>query len=141
MRPLWVLSDWLRHKCRLRREEPAHAWGKRGEDLAHRFLQKLGYVVVARNWRAEDGSGELDLLAWDGASLVVVEVKTRESVEYGRPEEAVDREKQRRIARTAARYFREAGISFDQCRFDIVSVLLREKPAIEHIRNAFPRPL
>ena len=38
----------------------------RGEDLAHRFLQKLGYIVVARNWHAEDGSGELDLVAWDG---------------------------------------------------------------------------
>ena len=68
----------------------AHAWGARGEDLAHRFLQKLGYMVVARNWRAEDGSGELDLVAWDGASLVVVEVKTRASTEFGLPEEAVD---------------------------------------------------
>ena len=67
-----------------------HAWGARGEDLAHRFLQKLGYIVVARNWRAEDGSGELDLVAWDGPSLVVVEVKTRASTDFGLPEEAVD---------------------------------------------------
>ena len=87
MRLLWILSDWLRHKALLRRDNPRHAWGARGEDLAHRFLQKLGYIVVARNWRAEDGSGELDLVAWDGPTLVVVEVKTRASADFGLPEE------------------------------------------------------
>jgi putative endonuclease len=105
--------------------------------LAHRFLQKLGYVVVARNWKAEDGSGELDLVAWDGASLVIVEVKTRASADFGMPEEAVDQEKRWRLVRTATRYAREADVSVTQLRFDIVSVLLDAKPLIDHIRSAF----
>jgi putative endonuclease len=137
MRPLWLLSDWLRHKGRLRRVNAARTWGARGEDLAHRFLQKLGYLVVARNWRAEDGSGELDLVAWDGPTLVVVEVKTRWSADFGQPEEAVDTDKQAHLIRTASRYMREAEVPRAQVRFDIVSILLAEKPAILHIRNAF----
>jgi putative endonuclease len=137
MRPLWILSDWLRHKARLRHDNRAHAWGARGEDLAHRFLQKLGYTVVARNWQAEDGSGELDLVAWDGPSLVIVEVKTRASAEFGLPEEAVDQEKRRHLIRTAARFAREADVPASQLRFDIVSVLFEGKPVIDHIRSAF----
>src|SRR5687768_17082353 len=131
------MSDWLRHRARLRREDPNRTWGARGEDLAHRFLQKQGYRVVARNWRAEDGSGELDLVAWDGPTLVVVEVKTRASIDFGLPEEAVDAGKRTRLSRTAARYVREADVPASLVRFDIVSVVLGEKPEIGHIPNAF----
>src|SRR4051794_1600694 len=131
MRPLWILSDWLRHKALLRRGNAAHAWGSRGEDLAHRFLQKLGYIVVARNWHAEDGSGELDLVAWDGPALVIIEVKTRASADFGLPEEAVDLEKRQHLIRTAARYAREADIPIPMLRFDIVSVLTEGRPVID----------
>lgn len=141
MRTLWRLSDWLRHRARLRREDPNRAWGARGEDLVHRFLQKLGYRVVARNWRAEDGSGELDVVAWDGPTLVVVEVKTRATAEFGLPEEAVNAAKRDHLSRTAARFAREADVPLDRVRFDIVSVLLESKPKIEHFRGAFSRPL
>ncbi|HYP06963.1 MAG TPA: YraN family protein [Bryobacteraceae bacterium] len=142
MNVLWRLSDWLRHRARLRRDNPDHAWGARGEDLAHRFLQKLGYRVVARNWRAEDGSGELDLVAWDGPELVVVEVKARASAAFGLPEEAVDAAKRDNLRRTAARYVREADLAYDCLRFDIVSILLgSERPRIEHLKGAFSRPL
>jgi putative endonuclease len=109
--------------------------------MAHRFLQKLGYIVVARNWRAEDGSGELDIVAWDGISLVAVEVKTRATSDFGLPDEAVDAEKRVHLARTAARYLRESDVPASRLRFDIVSVLLSGegsgKPRIDHIRNAF----
>ena len=137
MQLLWRLSDWLRHKGRLRRGDPGHAWGAHGEDLAHRFLQRKGYTVVARNWRAEDGSGELDLVAWDGPTLVVVEVKTRSSTDFGLPEEAVDSGKRSNLSRTAARYLRESDIPVTQLRFDIVSIVLKTRPEIDHIRNAF----
>ena len=83
-------------------------------------FRNCGYAVVARNWRAEDGSGELDLVAWDGASLVVVEVKSRASTDFGLPEDAVDAAKRTHLIRTAARYAREAEIplrlaSFRHC--------------------------
>jgi putative endonuclease len=138
VRALWLLSDWLRHKARLRRGNARQAQGARGEDLAHRFLQKAGYTVVARNWRAEDGSGELDLVAMDGETVVVVEVKTRASAEFGLPEEAVDQAKRDHLVRTAARYAREAEVPFHEVRFDIVSVLLdSHRSSMEHIRGAF----
>jgi len=92
---------------------------------------------VARNWRAEDGSGELDLVAWDGDSLVIVEVKTRSSTDFGLPEEAVDLEKRAHVVRTAVRYAREADVEVNRLRFDIVSVLITAKPVIDHIRTAF----
>ncbi len=137
MQAIWLLSDWLRHRARLRSGDTRHAWGARGEDIAHRFLQKLGYVVVARNWKAEDGSGELDLVAWDGPSLVIVEVKTRGSTEFGMPEEAVDGSKRERLTRTAARYAREAEVPVNWLRFDIISIVITGKPVVDHIRNAF----
>lgn len=93
--------------------------------------------MVARNWRAEDGSGELDLVAWDGATLVVVEVKTRGSADFGLPEDAVDADKRARLVRTAARYSRQADVPLPNVRFDIVSVLVTGKPVIDHIRTAF----
>ena len=138
---MWVLSDRLRHLARLRRTDHKRAWGARGEDLAHRFLQKSGYRVVARNWRAEDGSGELDIVAWDGPTLVVVEVKTRANAQFGLPEEAVDGVKRDHLARTAARYAREADVDFENVRFDIVSVLFEPTTKIEHLPGAFSRRL
>jgi putative endonuclease len=141
VRALGLAIDWLRHRARLRREGPNRAWGARGEDLAHRFLQKCGYRVVARNWRAEDGSGELDVVAWDAETLVIVEVKTRATAEFGLPEDAVDTLKRNHLYRTAARYAREADVPFDRVRFDIVSILLEPKVQIEHLQGAFARPL
>ena len=66
------------------------ARGQLGEDLAHRFLRRHGCTVVARNYRPRHGGGEIDLVAWDGGTLAIVEVKTRASDEFGAPERAVD---------------------------------------------------
>jgi putative endonuclease len=102
----------------------------------------MGYKVVARNWRAEDGTGELDVVAWDGETLVIVEVKTRASAAFGLPEEAVNEAKRHHLIRTAARFAREAEVPFERLRFDIVGVLLDQSPAaIDHRRGAFGRPI
>jgi putative endonuclease len=97
---------------------------------------------VARNWRAEDGTGELDLVAWDGETLVVVEVKTRASAEFGQPEDAVNAAKRDHMMRTAARFAREAEVPYHRLRFDIVGVLFDQSPiAIDHRPGAFGRSL
>ena len=75
--------------------------GRMGEDLAHRFLRARGCTVVARNYRPLSGSGEIDLVVWDGGKLVFVEVKTRSSAEFGPPESRGRRGKAR--ARAACR--------------------------------------
>src|ERR1700732_2295472 len=88
------ILDRLRHVRRSRIWDRDLAAGRRGEDLAHRFLRRQGFVIVARNYRLSSGEAEADLIAREGEDLVIVEVKTRASAEYGPPESAVDPEKQ-----------------------------------------------
>ena len=71
--------------------------GRRGEELAAAYLERAGMRVVARNWRAPGGAGEIDIVARDGPVLVVAEVKTRTSLRYGHPVEAIDARKRRRL--------------------------------------------
>jgi putative endonuclease len=118
-----TLLDRLRHEYRLRTWDRDLAAGRRGEDLAHRFLRRQGYVIVARNYRLSSGDAEADLLARDGEDLVIVEVKTRASVEYGAPERAVDPEKQRHLIRVAREYARKTHTPWERVRFDVVSIV------------------
>src|SRR5581483_2957625 len=84
--------------------------GRRGEDLAHRFLKREGYTIVARNFRLSTGEAEADIIAWDGDTLAIVEVKARESADYGPPERAIGEEKRRHILRAARAYARKANV-------------------------------
>ncbi len=131
------LSDALRHRARLRQWSPERAAGQRGEDLAHRFLRRAGYTVVARNYRTATGSGELDLVAWDGATLVFVEVKSRTSQEYGAPGRALDAGKRERLRRAGRDYARRADVAWERVRFDLVEVLFSDPPSVAHFKDAF----
>jgi putative endonuclease len=130
---LWRLADTVRHHARVRVWAPTEAVGRRGEDLAHRHLERAGFVVVARNWRG--AGGEVDLIAWDREQVVFVEVKSREADEFGAPERNIDAEKRRALDRAAREYCRRAGIPFECARFDLVSVILSDPPRIEHHRK------
>jgi putative endonuclease len=132
---LKILLDWLRHQARKRRWSADQATGRRGEDLAHRFLRKQGYVIISRNYRARSGSGEIDLIAREGATLVFVEVKTRHSAEFGAPERAIGEEKQQALFRTAREFCRRANVDITQARFDTISIVLNRPPEIRHINN------
>lgn len=129
------IADALRHRGRLRRWNADAALGRRGEDLAHRYLQGLGYRVVARNWRGR--SGEVDIIAFDRERLVFVEVKSRSSAEFGSPERAIGEEKRQALARAAREYTRRSGIAPERLRFDVVTVLLAARPQIEHYPDTF----
>ena len=111
------------------------ALGKEGERLAALYLKKQGLVVIERNYRTR--SGEIDLVARDKKELVFVEVKTRSGTDFGTALEAVDTRKCRQIIRVAQEYLlRQDG--FDQpIRFDVIGILLGDKPQFEHIKNAF----
>jgi len=113
------------------------ALGRRGEDLAHRYLERRGMTIVARNYRTATGSAEADLVAWDGDTLVFVEVKTRSTDEFGPPDRAIGDEKRRAILRAAAEYARRAGVPENNVRFDILNVVLSNPPSFEHTRDAF----
>ncbi|MCU1325072.1 MAG: hypothetical protein JWN34_442 [Bryobacterales bacterium] len=114
--------------------------GKRGEDLAHRYLRSNGFVVAARNWRPPQGGGEIDLIVWDAAPdpamnrLVFVEVKARATYDGSAPERSVDAEKIRALRRAARDYLRRADVDPEKARFDVVTVTGK---LIQHLRDAF----
>ena len=122
---------------RLRQRRYAENHGRIGEDLAHRYLRSHGCTVVARNYRTLSGSGEIDLVVWDGVRLAFIEVKTRSATEFGPPEGAVDAEKRERLRIAAREYARHADVPWPKTRFDIGSISLEGKPRIEWLRDAF----
>jgi putative endonuclease len=112
--------------------------GQRGEAVAARYLQRLGYKVLARGRRLSPG--ELDLVMLDGRVIVFVEVKTRTAKEVGHPSEAVDADKQRRLTRLAVTFLKRHGLLDRPARFDVVAITWpagARKPEVEHIKNAF----
>jgi putative endonuclease len=120
------------------RWSPTQALGRRGEDLAHRYLQDRGFTIVARNYRLSTGEAEADIIARDGDALVFVEVKTRESAEFGPPERAIGEDKREHLLKLARAYARKSGTPWEQVRFDVVTVILTGAPAIEHYPDALP---
>jgi len=110
--------------------------GKRGEDLACRELERRGYAIVARRFRVR--SGELDIVARDGPTLVFVEVKARESRDFGEAAEAVTWLKRRTMSRLAVDYMARHRLTNCPCRFDVVSIHLDAgDPVVEVYQNAF----
>jgi len=136
--PFYRVSDGVRHWLRSRAWPQYRAAGRRGEDLAHRYLRRQRMTVVARNYHARSGVAELDLIARDGDGLVFVEVKTRTNGEFGPPERAIDEVKREHLFRAALEYARRSGVPWNNVRFDIVGVLLTDPPRIEHFRDVFP---
>lgn len=108
--------------------------GRHGEDLAHRYLRRNGFTVVARNWRPPQGGGEIDIIAWERETLVFVEVKTRASGEWSAPERDIDLDKIRALRRTARDYIRRSGADESRIRFDAVSITAGK---LEHLRDVF----
>ena len=120
-------------------ERGGHALGRKGEDLARRYLEKKGYRVVTTGYRLF--RGEIDIIAYDRDTLVFVEVKTRRDAALGRPEEAVTSAKQRQIRRIAQGYLMEKELVESEipCRFDVLSIMPDPDGtfAVTHYENAF----
>ncbi|GLH96199.1 YraN family protein [Phytohabitans aurantiacus] len=113
------------------------AVGAYGERRAVEHLTEAGLRVVARNWRCADG--EIDIIAWDGQDLVFCEVKTRRTVEFGLPIEAIVGAKAARLRRLAVQWLASHRVQARDIRFDVVSILARKRGPwrIEHLRGAF----
>ena len=105
--------------------------------MAHRYLRKAGFLVLARNYRPSGGEAEVDIVARDGDIVVFVEVKSRNSAEYGSPDRAIDKAKQHNIARAARSYAARAGIGWDKVRFDTISIVFTNPPTIVHHQDVF----
>lgn len=111
--------------------------GRLGEKLAVAELERAGLQVIARNWRCD--AGELDIVAIEGSTLVVCEVKTRSSNRYGEPIEALTPSKIDRIYRLATIFRRTHRTSTTEVRYDVVAVMAPRgyRPEVTHIRGAF----
>jgi putative endonuclease len=114
------------------------AAGRQGEELAYWHLRRKGFTMVARNYRRAGVAGEVDMIGWEGDTLVFVEVKARRSEDVRRAEDAVGPGKRRHLVAAATDYRRRARLAAPY-RFDVVSVHCPagQEPVIEHFRNAF----
>ena len=110
--------------------------GDRGESCAAEYLQRQGCRILMRNYRMK--IGEIDLIAEDHGTLVFIEVKTRSSVRYGTPAEAVNYKKRQKIIQTAYWYLRAQHREDAVCRFDVLEVYAAgDSWTVHQIRNAF----
>ncbi len=114
-------------------------FGNLGESFARGYLQREGFNIHFAPFRCR--SGEIDIIASEGETLVFIEVKTRRSLHFGSPIEAVNDAKQRQILKVA-RFFiaRIQSVSFRFCRFDVLGIVqgpAGTEPVVTHIRDAF----
>jgi len=108
------------------------AFGNAGEQTACDFLTGKGWQIIDRNVRR--GPGEIDIIARKKKITAFIEVKRRTTTAFGTPAEAVNTEKQRRIAQAAALYMQEKGLEDARVRFDIIEIMPGK---IRHIEGAF----
>lgn len=107
--------------------------GEYGERVAVEHLRSLGMVVLARNWTCK--FGEIDIVARDGTTLVICEVKTRSSSAYGGPFEAITGRKAARLRRLAMHWLEVHDLDPPSVRIDVVSVVLPQRgaPVVDRI--------
>ena len=149
MSQLWITGlEWamagLSWKARRNGRAPAlpdHlVTGVQGEDAAYFYLLRKGYVVVERRWSPGHQPGDIDLIAWQGPLLCMVEVKTRTAHDAAAAEVAVDAHKRTMVRRLARQYVRQLPQeTAPRVRFDVISVYLvpGQKKEIQHFEGAF----
>lgn len=109
--------------------------GRLGEKLALEYLNSKGYTILEKNYRNK--IGEVDIIAYDQEILTFIEVKTRNSYEYGYAYESVNSRKQKKIINASLMYLQKFKLHDVQVRFDIIEVYPLEKEPINHFENAF----
>lgn len=114
--------------------KPRQRLGQWGEDLAARYLERVGCTVLARNWRCP--AGEVDLIVREGATLAFVEVRTRRPSTYGTPEESITAGKLAHMLAVAQTYVYEQAWE-GNWRLDVVAITVERQgpPSIEWYRN------
>jgi putative endonuclease len=118
--------NWVASRRESEASPAAHlVTGIEGEDAAFFYLRRKGYVVVARRWSSGNAPGDLDLVAWQGPLLCMVEVKTRTAHDIAAAEVAVDSHKRNTLRRLARQYVRQLPQeTAPPVRFDVISVYL-----------------
>lgn len=130
--------------AKLEKKMRARRTGVRGETYAYWYLRRHGYIVVARNYMRSGVKGEIDMVGYDGPVLAFVEVKTRAAAQPGRlapptPEDAVNDDKRRHLARMARQFLRARRIDSPSYRFDVLAIETRPSapPEVRLHKGAF----
>lgn len=111
-----------------------HETGVIGEDLAVKYLIQNGYKIWKRNFKCKQG--EIDIIAWDNNELVIIEVKTRTRIKYGKPVDAVNIDKRRHIFKVTEYFVFINKLENEYIRFDVIEVYIKDnKYYINHIKN------
>ena len=108
--------------------------GRIGEDIAKSYLLNLGYKIIDSNWHYSKNA-EIDIIAEDNKTLVFIEVKTRTSLNYGHPFEAINQTKINKIQSAILAYLSISDKKYISYRFDGIAIIGLENPTIEHIKN------
>lgn len=112
-----------------------HETGRIGEDISVKYLEQIGYTIIERNFECKQG--EIDIIAKDKNEYVFIEVKTRSSVSYGKPKEAVDTTKKKHIYRSAEYYVYLKHLENEPVRIDVIEVYKKQgKFMVHHIKQA-----
>ena len=113
--------------------------GERGETAACGFLGAHGYEILEKNYKCK--LGEIDVIARRQKRLAFIEIKTRTSIQFGAPQEAVDLKKQEKIFKVAQWYLMEKKLAKAPIAFDVVAILWKEgqTPEIRLIADAFEK--
>ena len=127
-------------------QAPHLASGARGQDEAYFHLRKLGFALIARDYRSPRRRGDIDLIAWEKETLCFIEVKTRSRRKFMPAEAAVDDEKRATLSALAREYLRQYAhvhSKTPQFRFDVISVYLESDDSgdstdVTLFRDAFP---
>jgi len=111
--------------------------GQHGEQMAVQFLQRQGYRIQQQNYRCR--GGEVDIIAWDGPTLVFIEVKTKGQTAFGAPQAMVHGQKQKKIVHVAMVYVQQHQMQEVNIRFDVVAITLLPgfPPEVTHVPGAF----
>ena len=131
------IAEWLRRLTAPKEapSEDSQKLGAWGEEIAAEYLRGKGMKILARDFTAKGVKGDLDVVAWEGQTLVFVEVKTRRGEAVRTAESAVDWRKRRAVIRLARAYRRKQGLSRVRWRYDVVSVY--PGPQVQHFPGAF----
>ncbi len=110
--------------------------GKLGEDIACKFLIENGYEILERN-KNFSGVCEIDIIAKQKKTLIIVEVKTRKNRNFGSPFEAITKSKYNHLKQGLFLYLQTCKIKYDNYRIDAIGVTLEPKTDVKHLQNIF----
>ncbi len=111
--------------------------GKQGELLAVEYLKNKGIKIIETNWHYSR-FGEIDIIAEDKKNLVFIEVKTRSSLNFGHPLEAINNRKMAQINSVAMAYINQnSDKKYKGYRFDAIAVILSKNPEITHYKDIY----